>query len=157
MRIEPKAEWRQIFREGWRLQRDFLYVDNVHGAPWDDIYEWYRPWVDHVRHRSDLNYVVEIMGGEVAIGHSYVRGGDMPDVEQIPVGLLGADYVIEDGHYRIGRIYDGESWNPGLSAPLAQPGMQVHVGDYLLEVNGQNWMPVRIFTGFLKLRQENRQ
>jgi tricorn protease len=137
MRIEPKAEWRQIFREGWRLQRDFLYVDNVHGAPWDDIYEWYLPWVDHVRHRSDLNYVVEIMGGEVAIGHSYVRGGDMPDVEQIPVGLLGADFTIENGHYRIARIYDGESWNPGLSAPLAQPGMRVNVGDYLLEVNGQ--------------------
>lgn len=140
MRIEPKAEWRQIFREGWRLQRDFLYVDNVHGAPWDDIYTWYRPWLDHVRHRSDLNYVVEIMGGEVAIGHSYVRGGDMPDVQQIPVGLLGADYVIENGHYRIVRIYDGESWNPGLQAPLAQPGMQVHAGDYILEVNGQQLM-----------------
>ena len=136
MRVEPEAEWRQIFREGWRFQRDFLYVDNVHGAPWDEVYDWYRPWVDHVRHRSDLNYVVEIMGGEVAIGHSYVRGGDMPDVEQIPVGLLGADFGIENGHFRIVRVYDGESWNPGLHAPLAQPGMQVHEGDYLLEVNG---------------------
>ena len=136
MRIEPKEEWKQIFREGWRLQRDFLYVDNVHGAPWDDIYDWYRPWVDHVRHRRDLNYIIEIMGGEVAVGHSYVFGGDMPQVEQIPVGLLGADYVVENGFYRFSKIYNGENWNPGLTAPLSQPGINIKEGDYLLEVNG---------------------
>ncbi|MFO7998688.1 MAG: PDZ domain-containing protein [Bacteroidales bacterium] len=136
MRIEPMAEWKQIFKEGWRFQRDFLYVDNVHGAPWNEVYEWYRPWVDHVRHRSDLNYVVEIMGGEVAIGHSYVSGGDMPGVEQIPVGLLGADFVVEEGHFRLARIYDGENWNPGLDAPLSRPGLAVNEGDFLLEVNG---------------------
>jgi len=137
MRIEPKAEWEQMFREGWRLQRDFLYVDNVHGAPWDDIYHWYRPWVDHVRHRTDLNYVIGIMGGEVAIGHSYISGGDMPDVDRVPVGLLGADYVIEDGHVRIENIYTGEDWNPHIHAPLAVPGIRVEEGDYLLEVNGK--------------------
>ncbi len=136
MRIEPKEEWRQMFREGWRLQRDFLYVDNVHGAPWDEIYDWYRPWVDHVRHRTDLNYVIGIMGGEVAVGHSYIFGGDMPRVERIPVGLLGADYVIEQGAVRITKIYDGEDWNPTLRAPLGAPGIQVNEGDYLLEVNG---------------------
>ncbi len=136
MRIEPKEEWRQMFREGWRLQRDFLYVDNVHGAPWSDIYDWYRPWVDHVRHRSDLNYVIGIMGGEVAVGHSYIFGGDMPGIEQVPVGLLGADYEIENGNVRFSRIYDGEDWNPGLRAPLSAPGINVREGDYLLEVNG---------------------
>jgi tricorn protease len=136
MRIGPEAEWRQIFREGWRLQRDFLYVDNVHGAPWNEIYGWYRPWVEHVRHRSDLNYVVEIMGGEVAIGHSYVHGGDMPSVEQVPVGLLGADLTRENGAFRIRKIYTGERWNPGLRAPLAEPGIGVREGDYLLEVDG---------------------
>ncbi len=136
MRIEPKAEWRQMFREGWRLQRDFLYVDNVHGAPWDDIYDWYRPWVEHVRHRRDLNYVIEIMGGEVAVGHSYVFGGDMPEVDQIPIGLLGADFTVDNGYYRFEKVYDGESWNPSLRAPLGQPGINVNEGDYLLEVNG---------------------
>lgn len=136
MRIEPKEEWRQMFREGWRLQRDFLYVDNVHGAPWDDIYGWYRPWVEHVRHRTDLNYVIGIMGGEVAIGHSYIFGGDMPQVERVPVGLLGVDYVIENGMVRIAKIYDGEDWNPNLRAPLSVPGINVYEGDYLLEVNG---------------------
>ena len=136
LRIEPKEEWQQMFREGWRLQRDFLYVDNVHGAPWDEIYQWYKPWVDHVKHRSDLNYVIGIMGGEVAVGHSYIFGGDMPSVERVPVGLLGADYAIENGFVRIIRIYDGEDWNPFSQAPLREPGINVRVGDYLLEVNG---------------------
>jgi len=136
MRIEPKKEWEQMFREGWRLQRDFLYVDNVHGAPWDEIYDWYRPWVDHVRHRTDLNYVIEIMGGEVAVGHSYVRGGDMPSVDRVPVGLLGADYEVAGDHYRFKKIYDGEDWNPTMRAPLSAPGIDVHEGDYLLAVNG---------------------
>ncbi len=136
MHIEPKKEWQQMFREGWRLQRDFLYVDNVHGAPWDDIYDWYRPWVDHVRHRTDLNYVIGIMGGEVAVGHSYIFGGDMPQIDRVPVGLLGADYTIENGHVRITKIYDGEDWNPNIRAPLSAPGLDVRQGDYLLEVNG---------------------
>ncbi len=136
MRIEPREEWTQMFREGWRLQRDFLYVDNVHGAPWDDIYDWYRPWVDHVRHRTDLNYVIEIMGGEVAVGHSYVRGGDMPSVDRVPVGLLGADYEVAGDHYRFKKIYNGEDWNPTLRAPLSAPGIRVNEGDYLLAVNG---------------------
>ncbi|MDP5078464.1 MAG: protease, partial [Nonlabens sp.] len=89
--VDPQAEYPQIFKEGWRYMRDFLYVDNQHGAPWDEVYEWYAPWIQHVRHRSDLNYVVDIMSGEIAIGHSYVSGGDMPDVKNVPVGLLGAD------------------------------------------------------------------
>lgn len=138
IRIEPQKEWQQIFREGWRFQRDFLYVDNVHGAPWDDVYEWYNPWVEHVRHRRDLNYIIEIMGGEVAVGHSYTYGGDLPDVKQIPVGLLGADYSQDNGFYRFEKIYTGENWNPGLTAPLSQPGINVKEGDYLLEVNGKS-------------------
>ncbi len=164
LRIDPVEEWKQIFHEGWRLQRDFLYVDNVHGAPWNDVYQWYRPWVDHVQHRSDLNYVIEIMGGEVAIGHSYVRGGDMPGVDRIPVGLLGADYEVVDGHYRIAKIYTGEQWNPGLSAPLSVPGLHVNEGDYIIEVNGVRVEPgVNLYSYFegtanrqTKIRLNNR-
>jgi tricorn protease len=136
MRIEPQEEWAQIFREGWRFQRDFLYVDNVHGAPWKDIYGWYAPWVAHVRHRSDLNYVVDILGGEVAVGHSYTSGGDFPDIERVPIGLLGADFELVNGFYRIKKIYTAESWNPDLYAPLVVPGVDVREGDYLLEING---------------------
>jgi tricorn protease len=136
VKINPKEEWEQIFKEGWRYQRDFLYVDNVHGAPWNDIYNWYKPWVSHVKHRSDLNYIVDILGGEVAVGHSYTSGGDFPDVKSVPIGLLGADYEVSQGKYRISKIYNSESWNPNLKAPLAIPGIDVKEGDYILEVNG---------------------
>ncbi|MBW0160743.1 MAG: PD40 domain-containing protein [Sediminibacterium sp. Gen4] len=135
--VDPGKEAEQIYKEGWRLQRDFLYVDNVHGAPWDKIYEWYKPWVKHVKHRSDLNYIIDIISGEVAVGHSYVSGGDFPDVPTVPGGLLGADYQVDNGYFKIKKIYTGENWNPELRSPLSGPGISVKVGDYLLEVNGQ--------------------
>lgn len=136
IKVNPKEEYHQIFKEGWRYMRDFLYVDNVHGAPWDDVYKWYSPWIDHVRHRTDLNYVVDIMSGEVAVGHSYVSGGDMPDVESVPVGLLGADIRYTNGGYQIEKIYTGERWNPGINAPLSQPGININEGDYIVAING---------------------
>jgi tricorn protease len=136
IKLDQKAEAHQIFREGWRFMRDFLYVDNVHGAPWDDVYSWYAPWIDHVRHRTDLNYVVDIMSGEVAVGHSYVSGGDLPDVENVPVGLLGADLEVSKGYYKITKIYSGERWNPNIEAPLCKPGIDVNEGDFLVAING---------------------
>jgi tricorn protease len=137
VKVNPVEEWKQIFREGWRYQRDFLYVNNTHGAPWNDVYKWYSPWIDHVRHRTDLNYVVDILGGEVAVGHSYTSGGDFPQVENVLIGLLGADYEIDNGYYRFKKIYVGESWNPDVKAPLREPGVNITKGDYLLEVNGK--------------------
>lgn len=136
IKIEPRQEWKQILKEGWRYQRDFLYVSNTHGAPWNDVYKWYSPWVEHVQHRTDLNNVVDILGGEVAVGHSYTRGGDYPDLDEVSIGLLGADYEVDKGSYRFKKIYTGEDWNPGLRAPLREPGIGVKEGDYLLEVNG---------------------
>lgn len=135
--VDPSQEAEQIFREGWRYQRDFLYVDNTHGAPWDQIFTWYKPWVKHVKHRSDLNYIIDILGGEIAVGHSYTSGGDFPNVPAIPGGLLGADYKVQNGYYTISKIYNGENWNPELRSPLSGPGMNVQEGDYLLEVNGK--------------------
>lgn len=137
IKLDPKAEAHQIFKEGWRYMRDFLYVDNVHGAPWDDVYKWYAPWIDHVRHRTDLNYVVDIMSGEVAVGHSYVSGGDFPDVDRVPVGLLGCDLEKVNGNFKISKIYTGERWNPNIDAPLAKPGIDVNEGDYILAINGK--------------------
>jgi len=135
--IHPQEEYHQIFKEGWRFMRDFLYVDNVHGAPWDKVWEWYSPWIDHVRHRTDLNYVVDIMSGEVAIGHSYVSGGDLPDIDDAGVGLLGADFEIDANGYRISKIYNGEQWNPDTYAPLGAIGLSIGVGDYISAINGR--------------------
>lgn len=149
VRVEPQKEWQQIFMDGWRFQRDFLYVDNVHGAPWQKIHDWYSPWVDHVRHRSDLSYLIDILGGEVSVGHSFNFGGDYPDLDQVSIGLLGADLEEANGHYRIKKIYSDENWNPDLHAPLAQPGIDIQEGDYILAVNGRELQaptnPFRLF------------
>jgi tricorn protease len=136
MYLEPKEEFKQIFNEGWRNQRDYLYVPNMHGADWPKMKEMYGQLLPFVNHRADLNYLMDMMGAEIAIGHSYVRGGDMPGVPQSQGGLLGADFAIENGRYKVTRIYDNESWNPDLRAPLAAPGANVSVGDYILAVNG---------------------
>lgn len=135
--VDPQGEYKQIFKEGWRYMRDFLYVDNVHGAPWDKVWEWYSPWIDHVRHRTDLNYVVDIMSGEVAIGHSYVSGGDIPFADRVGVGLLGADYEVDGTGYKIKKIYGREQWNPDLYAPLDQVGLDIEDGDYITAINGK--------------------
>lgn len=137
-RVDPREEWAQIFRETWRLQREFFYDPGMHGADWDAIREKYRPLVDHVRHRDDLTYLIATVGGELAVGHSYAMGGgDMPGRDPVSVGLLGADFTIEDGRYRFRKIYRGENWNPDLRAPLRAPGLDVEEGDYLLAVNGE--------------------
>jgi tricorn protease len=134
--LEPKDEFRQIFNEGWRNQRDYLYVPNMHGTDWPRMKTMYGQFLPYVNHRADLNYLLDMMGAEIAIGHSYVRGGDMPEVPSSPGGLLGADFTIDNGRYKIARIYDNESWNPDLRAPLSAPGVEVNVGDYILKVNG---------------------
>jgi tricorn protease len=136
MYLDPKQEFAQIFNEGWRLQRDYLYVPNLHGSDWPRMKEMYGQLLPHVMHRADLNYLLDNMGAEIAIGHSYVRGGDMPDVPRSTAGLLGADVVVDRGRYKITRIYDAESWNPELRAPLAGPGINVNVGDFILAING---------------------
>src|SRR5690349_9928214 len=136
--IDPKQEFKQIFDEAWRNQRDYLYVPNEHGSDWPKMKQMYGALLPYVNHRADLNYLIDQMGAEIAIGHSYVRGGDMPDVPAaVPGGLLGADFAIENGRYRITKIYDDEEWNPDLRAPLAAPGVDVRVGDYIIAINGQ--------------------
>jgi len=138
MNLDPKAEFTQIFNEGWRLQRDYLYVPNMHGANWPRMKEMYGAMLPYVAHRADLNYLLDNMGAEISIGHSYVRGGDMPEIPSNPGGLLGADFTIESNRYKIAKIYDGESWNPDLRAPLAGPGVNVNAGDFILAVDGVN-------------------
>src|SRR5687767_8514055 len=136
MYLDPKQEFIQIFNEGWRNQRDYLYVPNLHGTDWPKMKQIYGQMLPYVMHRSDLNYLMDMMGAEIAIGHSYVRGGEMPEVPPVQGGLLGADFVIENSRYKVTRIYDNESWNPELRSPLASPGANVEAGDYILAING---------------------
>ncbi len=136
MRLDRSEEWGQIFDEAWRLERDFFYDPGMHGNDWDAVRRRYRPLVRYVKHRHDLTYILDQINGELSVGHSYVGGGDYPDVPSSQVGLLGADFQAHRGRWRIQRIYTMESWNPGLSAPLDQPGIRAQEGNYLVGVNG---------------------
>ncbi len=140
--IDPRVEWAEIFRESLRQEREFFYDPKLHGADWKAVEAKYEPLVPFVNHRSDLGYLLAQTGGELVVGHSYLTAaGDVPSDAPVSVGLLGADYTVENGHYRIHRIYTGENWNPDLRAPLSAPGIDVKEGDYLLEVNGRPVAP----------------
>jgi tricorn protease len=135
--IDPRAEWKQMYREAWRIQRDFFYDPGFHGLDIAAAEKNYAAFLDSVANRADLNYLFQEMLGNMTVGHHNAGGGDVPNPTRYTVGLLGADYRIENGRYRFAKIYDGENWNPGALAPLTQPGVNVKEGDYLLAVNGR--------------------
>ena len=135
--LNRTQEWNQIFEEAWHYQKNFFYDPNMHGRDWNEVYERYSPLVPYIKHRSDLNYVLDMMNGELSVGHSFVFGGDMPEVEKPSVGLLGADLTAEGSHWKIKRIFTTESWNPKLSSPLERPGLKVEEGNYIVGINGK--------------------
>ena len=139
--VDPTAEWRQIFNEAWRIERDYLYVANLNGADWAAVKAKYQVLLPYVRHRADLTTLLSEMQAELTVGHSFAGGGDLPRADAQPAGLLGADLTVAEGHYRIARILTGENWNPDLQAPLSAPGVDVKTGDFLLEVNGRPLAP----------------
>ena len=135
--VDPRAEWRQMYHEVWRIERDFFYDPHFHGLKLAEAERVYAPFLDRVASRDDLNDLFREMTGNMVVGHMFVRGGTEPEVRKVNVGLLGADYEIAGGRYRFKRIYNGENWNPDLQAPLTQPGVNVVEGEYLLAVNGR--------------------
>jgi tricorn protease len=141
VRINPREEWKQMYHEAWRLERDFFYDPNYHGLDLKAAEKKYEPYLANIASRGDLNYLFAEMLGELTVGHLSVGGGDQPEVKRIPTGLLGCDYKVENGRYRFERVYNGENWNPDLRAPLTQPGINVVAGEYLLAVNGRELRP----------------
>jgi tricorn protease len=137
VRSDPRAEWKQMYYDAWRIQREFFYDPDLHGLDLKAAIKKYEPYLESVLSRRDLSYVFADMMGEITVGHLGVGGGDVPETRTIQTGLLGADYRIENGRYRFRRVYDGENWNPDLRAPLTQPGVNVQEGEYLLAVNGR--------------------
>jgi tricorn protease len=138
--VSPRDEWRQMFAEVWRNFRDFFYDDAMHGIDWQAMRVRYEPWVENVSHRSDLDYVFRQLAGEIVNSHIAIRPAQHATPESVTVGLLGADFAVSDGRYRIARIVPSTSWDDETS-PLAVPGVDVTAGDYLLEVNGQDLRP----------------
>jgi len=137
MLLNRSEEWKQIFEEAWRYERDYFYDPGMHGRDWNAVYEKYAPLIPFVKHRADLTYILDQMNGELSVGHSFVGGGDYPEVEKSSAGLLGADLMPENNRWKISRIYTTESWNPELSGPLDRPGLKVEEGYYLVGINGK--------------------
>ncbi len=137
IRVEPRQEWAQIFNEAWRMEKEYFYAPTMHGLDWQAVYDRYRPLVEHVGRREDLNELMREMIGEMQVGHNNVGGGDTHAEQRVSVGLLGANFMIVNGAYQFAKVYNGESWNPFFKAPLATPGNSVKAGEYLLAVNGK--------------------
>ena len=138
MWIDPREEWAQIFDEAWRMQQQYFYAENLHGIDWQAVYDQYRPLVEHVGRREDLNALMVQMIAELQVGHNRVGGGDVHRENGVTAGLLGANFEIDDGRYRLSRVYSGESWNPFLRGPLSEPGNEAESGEYILAINGEN-------------------
>jgi tricorn protease len=134
--VEPVAEWRQLFTEAWRLQRDYFYDPNLHGVDWDAMRQRYGALLGEAVTRWDVNYILGELIAELNASHTYRSGGDTEVALQRNVGYLGVDFALENGAYRLKKIIKGASWDHEVRSPLQQPGVNIKEGDYLLAVNG---------------------
>ncbi len=151
LRVDPRAEWKQIYHEAWRIERDFFCDPHYHGLDLQQAEKTFAPFLDTLSSRTDLTYLFHEMLSYMSAGHMWVGGGTQPEVPHVKVGLLGADYKIENNRYRFTHIYDGENWNPKLHAPLTQPGVDVKEGEYLLAVNGREVVATKeVYSYFLE-------
>ena len=137
MKLDPRAEWAQMFDEAWRIGRDWFYDDQMHGVGWLAMKERYGALVPHVAHRSDLDFIFGELVGELEAGHTYVQSGDEPEVERVEGGMLGAEFEADaSGRYRIAKIFPGENWNDEYRSPLTEQGVDANEGDFLLAIDG---------------------
>jgi tricorn protease len=134
--VDPRAEYAQMYRETWRIERDFFYDPHLHGLDLQKVEAKYEPYVAQLSSRDEFTYLCNEMLGEIEVGHMFVRGPRERSEAPKP-GLLGADYTVENDRYRFAKIYNGQNWTPSLTAPLTVPGVNVNVGDYLIAVNGR--------------------
>ena len=142
LQIDPRAEWAQIFDEAWRINRDYFYATNYHGTDWPAQRAKYGALVSQAATRGDVDRIIRGLLSELRVGHSFLTPG--PRLSQPKVvggGLLGADFEVANGRYRIAKVYGGLNWNPGLRSPLAEPGIDVRAGEYLLAVSGTDLRP----------------
>ena len=150
VRVDPRAEWKQMYREVWRIERSYFYDANLHGLDAAGMEKKYEAYVETLASRDDLNYLFQEMLGDITSSHLRGGGGTVPRGRTVPGGLLGADYEIANGHYRFKRVYTGESWNPQLRAPLSGPAITVTEGEYLLEIGGHSLLPSEDVSAWLE-------
>jgi tricorn protease len=152
VKVNPREEWAQMYRDAWRIQRELFYDPGLHGVNVADFEARYRKYIRNLSSRRDLTYVMQDMMGEISVGHLGVFGGEQPEVKTVQTGLLGADYAVVNGRYQFKRIFSGENWNPGLLAPLTQPGVNVNPGDFLLRVDGREVMATESVHSFFEAK-----
>ena len=134
--IDPRTEWKQMYRETWHIERDFFYDPHLHGVDLAKIEAKYEPYLPGLASREEFTYLSNEMLGEIQVGHMFVSGPHQPKDAPKP-GLLGADYAVDNNRYKFARIYNGQNWTPSLTAPLTVPGINIVEGEYLLAVNGR--------------------
>ncbi|HCY76808.1 MAG TPA: peptidase S41 [Ignavibacteriales bacterium] len=136
MTVVPREEWKQIFTDVWRLQRDFFYDKNMHGVDWKVMRKQYGDLIDNAVTRGDVNFIIGELIAELSSSHTYRGGGDDETTLQRPVGYLGIDWDLNNGAYRIKRIINGADWDTEVRSPLLASGLKVKEGNYILAVNG---------------------
>ncbi|MFW6205784.1 MAG: S41 family peptidase, partial [Gemmatimonadota bacterium] len=138
MQVDPRVEWAQVYHDAWLTTRDWFYDPDMHGVDWPAMYEKYRPLVDHVAHRADLDFILAELVAELNVGHTYVNSPpELPGPDRVPVGLLGAEFEADGERYRIANIFPGENWHEEFRSPLTEPGIHVREGDYLIAIDGE--------------------
>ena len=136
MTLDPKAEWKQLFTDAWRFERDFFYDPNMHGVNWEEMKIRYGKLIDASVTRSDVNFVLGELIGELNASHTYRGGGDTERAKRRSVGYLGIDWSKENGKYKIAKIIKGAPWDAEVRSPLDMPGVEVKEGDYIIAING---------------------
>ncbi len=137
MTIDPMQEWKQIFNDTWRLQRDYFYDKDMHGVNWPAMKVQYDKLIDQCVTRSDVNFVLGELIGEINASHTYRGGGDEENAKMKNVGYLGADWAKDNGEFKIKKILRGAPWDTEVISPLDEAGVGVKEGDYILAVNGE--------------------
>ncbi|HWR74934.1 MAG TPA: PDZ domain-containing protein, partial [Bacteroidales bacterium] len=151
VKIDPPAEWNQIFDEAWRINRDYFYDPGMHGADWNAMKVKYSKFLPDLTCRSDLNRVIQWMCSELSVGHHRVGGGDrLSNPQRIGGGLLGADFTVSNNRYRLEKIYGGLNWTPDLRSPLTEPGLNVKEGEYILAIDGKDLTADKNIYSFLE-------
>ncbi len=140
MQFEPKAEWKQIFDEAWRMERDYYYEPGMHGQDWDMMKEKYGALIARASSRQDVRYIIGKLIGELNTSHTYIYGGDRQrSGDYVNVGMLGINFKADEKNkrYQITKIFGESDWSRGVYPPLTKPGINVKEGDYILAVNGR--------------------
>src|SRR5215208_3395372 len=152
MKLDPKAEWAEMYNDAWRTMRDWFYDPNMHGVDWRAVRDKYGALIPHVANREDFVFLLTELGSELMAGHVYAeRGDDPPRVTRADGGLLGAEIVPDpSGHFRIAKIFPGENWQESFRSPLTEPGVRAKVGDLILAVDGRTTRGVRNFYELLE-------